>query len=164
MGQGDSIQRRLTELEARVSALEKNTTHRPSTAATSSSSADPTNIVTVTVQNKRFEPENYDAGRHQDQIWFDCSFLGQDLARPARAIKGTLEFCDLFGEPQFRIGYTLNEAIDPNKTVFVPGLGFEYDEFIDEHQWMLGTALGDMTVRFRISQVLYQDGSNETLT
>ncbi|MCB9896415.1 MAG: hypothetical protein H6825_00290 [Planctomycetes bacterium] len=100
---------------------------------------------------------------YQDHIWFDCEFCAVQLKSPARAIKGTIEFCDLFGEPRFRIGYTLNERLQPGARVTAAGLGFEYNDFMNEHQWMLTTDLDDMTVRFQVGQILYEDGATETV-
>lgn len=34
---------------------------------------------------------------------------------------------------------------------------------MSEHQWMLGTDLDDMTVRFRVTQILYEDDTMETV-
>ena len=87
------------------------------------------------------------------------AFTPSRLSRPTRAVKGAIGFCDLFGAPVFILAYTLNERLTPGKPVSLFGIGFVYNQFIAEHQWMLGTKLEDMTVRFRIDQILYANGS-----
>ena len=143
---------RIDSLEARVSALESQTT-RPSDTPVASRDPDDTHkLIRLDVKNKR-----YDKGEYQEHIWFDCTFTAIGLARAARAVKGALEFCDLFGAPEFLIGYTLTEPLDPGGSVSKQGIGFDYNEFKSSHQWMLGTRLEDMTVRFRVDQILYRD-------
>jgi hypothetical protein len=110
----------------------------------------------VQVLNKR-----QDAQQFQEYVWFDCVFTAVGLSHPTRAVKGVLEFCDLFGAPQFVIGYTLNEPLEPGKPLSVQGIGFDYNQFMSDHRWMLGTPLDDMTVSFRVEQVLFSDGSTQ---
>lgn len=88
--------------------------------------------------------------------------MPEGLNKPTRAVKGLLEFTDLFGEVKFRIGLTLNERLEPGRPFTQRGIGFEYNQFMAEHQWMRGTDKADMKVLFRVTNILYADGTAET--
>lgn len=163
MTEYQDIERRLAEVEARVAVLEcGGAPVRPPTPP-SEKQQDASSIIRLVVTNKRYQPQDLSMDQYQDHIWFDCDFRAMELVRPARAIKGTVEFCDLFGEPRFRIGHTLNDPIAPGGSASVQGIGFEYNQFLSEHQWMLSTDLNDMTVRFSVAQILYKDGTVEKI-
>jgi hypothetical protein len=141
----------IDSLESRVSALESLATGPAYQSVAPQDGVDAQELIRFDVRNKR-----YDKGEYQEHIWFDCTFTAVGLVRSARAVKGALEFCDLFGAPQFLIGYTLTERLDPGASVNMQGIGFDFNQFMPSHQWMLGTRLEDMTVRFRVDQILYQ--------
>lgn len=160
----NKLEDRIAELERRVSAIEAGLANSASRGKLEGSESGPVGQqVDLIVLDKRYQPSDPMNGIYQDHIWFDCEFRAAQVKSPVRAIKGTIEFCDLFGEPRFRIGYTLNECLQPGGRVMVPGLGFEYNQFMNEHQWMLATDLDDMTIRFQVAQILYEDGTNETV-
>jgi hypothetical protein len=155
--QYQELSERVASLEARLSALEgRPTSPEVVPARPAQEASDPTAVIRVQVINKR-----HDVQQFQQYIWFDCVFTAVELSRTTRAVKGLLEFCDLFGAPQFVIGYTLNQALQPGQSLSVKGIGFDINQFLHEHQWMVGTPLDDMAVRFRVQQVLYADGSAE---
>ncbi len=68
---------------------------------------------------------------------------------------------DLFGEPQFRIRTTIDTPLDPGKKFKQSGIGFKYNKFTQEHQWVRSTDLSNMTFRFEAQEILYQDGKVE---
>lgn len=119
-------------------------------------------LVSVRVVNKRFDPSNSDLGTYEDHIWFDCTYTLAAESVPTRAVKGTLEFADLFGEVRFRLNTTLNEPLMPTMPLNQPGIGFTYNQFIAEHQWMLVTKLDDMKCNFRVFEALFSDGTSRT--
>ncbi|OCX25525.1 hypothetical protein [Pseudomonas graminis] len=159
-----SVEERLAQLELRVAQLEG---HRP---VPDSPSHDPDSIapsgrlVSVTITNKRYDPANSDLGTYEDHIWFDCAYTLAAESVPTRAVKGTLEFADLFGEVRFRLNTTLNESLMPTIPLKQPGIGFTYNQFIADHQWMLVTKLDDMICNFRVSEALYSNGTSKTFT
>jgi hypothetical protein len=154
--QHQELVERVASLETRLAALEGRPTAVVTAAHSPQKTLDATELIQVQVLNKRFDKQQY-----QEYIWFDCVFTAVGISRPTRAAKGNLEFCDLFAAPQFVIGYTLNEEIEPQQAVSVQGIGFQHNEFLADHQWMLTTPLDNMKVRFRVQQVLYADGSTE---
>lgn len=160
------LERRVAELERLVGAKgdEPNGVAASPDAQKPSAAADrATCLIQLGVTNKRYQPTNYDAGVYQEAMWFDCSLTLQPGARPTRAVKGALEFCDVFGEPRFVIGYTVNDTLQPGRSHHVSGVGFDFNEFMPAHQWMLATDVDDMVVRFRVDQVMYTDGTSERL-
>jgi len=113
-----------------------------------------TEVISVKLLSKRFAEQNY-----QEFIWFDIEFTANVLDKPARAIKGILNLQDLFGEPKMRLNWTIDEPIKPGETIVERGTGFEYNQFIDSHQWVQATDLENMTASFVVKSILYQDGS-----
>jgi hypothetical protein len=84
-------------------------------------------------------------------------------AKPTRAAKWVLEFADLFGEVRFQLRTTLNDPLTLGKAYVQSGIGFAYNEFMDDHQWMLVTDLRDMRCSFQLLNVLYRDGTKESI-
>lgn len=114
-------------------------------------------LVSLSVSNKR-----YDHGDYEDHIWFDCIYTLSQDSKPTRAVKGVLQFTDLFGDVKFRIQVTINDPMTPGKPLANPGIGFTFNQFMSEHQWMLGANLKDMQFRFVASNAIYSDGTSET--
>lgn len=147
----DQIERRLERIETMLLGANK----EPS--STSSASGSQSEIIKIAVTNKRF-----DDGVYEDSIWWDAQYTATGLTKAARAVKGTLIFADLFKEPRFRVGVTVDDPIQPNGTVVTNGIGIDYNQFIDSHKWLRSTSLSDMTIWFEVESVLYQDGTSET--
>lgn len=133
---------------------------------TSSKNAEPAKaekpLLSPTLMNKRFQESNWETGSYEEAIWFDISWDTTSLPKPTRAIKGTLIISDLFGEPKLRLKWTINEPLTPGTNYTEKGVGFEYNQFTDSHKWVRATELKDMTFRFEATDVIYQDGTQET--
>lgn len=69
---------------------------------------------------------------------------------------------DIFEEPRFRIRYTINDSYSPGNIYTETGRGFDYNQFKDSHKWVLNTDLEDMTFRFEVIDIIYQDGTRES--
>ncbi|WP_141216697.1 MULTISPECIES: hypothetical protein [Nocardiaceae] len=156
------VERRLLDLERRLAAIEGGG-HVISLDKTSdvSSGISARSLVHAEVRNKRFEPENPNAGIFSSYVYFDCGFTLHRSAKPTRAVKGAFEFCDIFEEPQFVVTFTMNDGLEPGKTSSSDGIGLEYNQFMPDHQWFMGTELRDMTCRFRVDKVIYRDGTSD---
>ncbi|MEA9885240.1 hypothetical protein VDG05_12950 [Xanthomonas campestris pv. raphani] len=113
-------------------------------------------LVSLSVSNKR-----YDHGDYEDHIWFDCLYTLSQDSQPTRAVKGAIEFTDLFGDVKFVLKVTINDPITPGKPLAKPGIGFVFNQFVPEHQWMLATNLKDMQARFTVSNAIYIDGTSK---
>ena len=161
-----SLEERVEELERRIALLEANTAVSTALDGTVSTECVPpsTSLISIAVSNKRYDPANPNLGSFEDHIWFDCAYTLSKDAKPTRALKGTLEFADLFGEIRFRIQITLNEPLTPGKPLAQPGIGFAYNSFLADHQWLLETDLKNMRCSFRVLNALYTDGMSESFT
>jgi hypothetical protein len=121
----------------------------------------PSSLIKINISKKKYSPVNLDMGQFEEHIWFNITYLAGTLDKPTRAIKGALCFSDVFGETKFRLNVTLNERLDPNRPLLQEGIGFTYNQFIPEHQWMLATQEQDMKFSFIVTNVIYADGSSE---
>ena len=69
---------------------------------------------------------------------------------------------DIFGEPKLRLRWTINQPLTPGIGYSEEGVGFEYNQFTDSHKWLRATDLKDMTFQFKVTDIIYQDGTQET--
>ncbi len=152
-----TLEERVAELERRVGLLEAiNATQSPlSDTLTLPSEPAEEPLVQMALFNKRCVVDDY--GSH---ILFDCTFSLSANAKPARAVKGFIQFSDLFGDPQYCITYTINTPLTPGQPIAQRGIAFEYNQFLDGHQFVLGTDLENMRCSFKTLAVLYTDGTS----
>lgn len=121
-------------------------------------------ILAVTVKNKRFDrtgSEDDRPWRNVATVWWDAVYEAYELEKDARSVQGILQFCDLFGDPQFECRVTINEPIRVGETHKAPTGGVEFNPKEKPHEWLLSTRLQNMTFRFRVTRVLYMDGTRE---
>jgi Skp family chaperone for outer membrane proteins len=107
----------------------------------------------------RLTKKNLTNQDYQDYVFFDVLFTAVDLEKPARAIKGVLHLQDLFGEARMDINWTIDVPLKPGESTIVKGTGFNYNQFIDSHQWVRSTKLENMTASMTVTSVLFQDGT-----
>lgn len=119
-------------------------------------------LLVPALMNKRFQDANWESGVYEEAVWFDISWDTASLPKPTRAIKGTLVISDLFGESKLRLKWTINEPLTPGMGYVEKGVGFEYNQFTDSHKWVRATDLKDMTFQFETTDIIYQDGTQET--
>lgn len=119
-------------------------------------------LLVPTLTNKRFQEPDWERRIYEDAIWFDVSWDTSNLQKPTRAIKGTLIIGDIFGESKLRLRWTINEPLTPGTGYTEKGVGFEYNQFTNSHKWLRTTDLKDMTFRFKATDIIYQDGTQET--
>lgn len=154
----NSLEDRVAEIERRLALLERDRGIQPPAIAAEpnlhGSPKDP--LVAISVSKKRFEHGDY-----EEHIWFDCVYILSQNSKPTRAVKGALEFCDLFGDVKFRLQVTINDPMTPGRPLANPGIGFTFNQFIPEHQWMLATDLSNMKCNFVASNAIYIDGTSE---
>ena len=110
-------------------------------------------LIAVKIANKRYNKAEY-----QEYIFFDVEYNPVNISKPTRSVKGIVVFCDLFGETKHRIGVTINDPLKPGEVLLKRGVGFEYNQFSDEDNWVRNTDIKDMTVRFQVVSILYADG------
>lgn len=156
-----SVEERFAEIERRLALLEAGSPSLPKETVQLESRNSSENLISLTISNKIYEPTNAALGVYEDHIWFDCTYTLKPESKPTRAVKGEMLFSDLFGEVKFKLLYTINEPLTPGKPFPKRGIGFTYNQFIAEHQWMLATEIKDMNCSFKISNTIYTDGTTD---
>ena len=111
-------------------------------------------IIEVKLLRKQFTEQDY-----QEYIFFDFEYTASGLDRPVRAIKGVMQIQDLFGETKLPIGWTIDEPLSPGSRHVEKGKGFEYNQFRSEHSWVRSTDLEDMKAVYRVTSIIYADGT-----
>ncbi len=94
-------------------------------------------------------------------LTLDLEFASIGLEKPSRAVKGSLKLNDLFGETRLRIGWTIDKPLIPGSSVRSYGLGFQYNQFMPNHQWVERTPVTDIVATFEVVHILFQDGSRQ---
>lgn len=130
--------------------------NEPRSIAAEPPSSQTDQIVAIRLLQKRFAKQNY-----QDYIFFDVQYEAVGLVKAARAIKGRLQLKDLFGEVKMTIGWTIDSGLVPGQVAVERGTGFDYNQFMDEHQWVNSTPLENMTSSFEVISILYTDGTRQ---
>ena len=163
MPQGQELEGRVKSLEDRVTKLEAvQPASAPAPLAEPKVAAPAGKLVApVTITSKRYQAANVLEGQIQDGLWYDftCNFAA--LKKDTRAIKGVLEFRDLFGAAKFQLNMTISDPVRAGGEYRAEGKGFHYNQFLDSHRWMQGTEPKDMQVVFRVQQVIYADNTRE---
>ncbi|MFO1407023.1 MAG: hypothetical protein U1F08_05740 [Steroidobacteraceae bacterium] len=111
-------------------------------------------VLTVALVSKRLEKSGY-----EDFLTTNLEFAATGLDKPARAIKGTVIFTDLFDEPRMSIKWVINQRLQPGQVLRTNGEGVEYNEFKDDHQWLATTKTENIRVHYRVTSILYEDGT-----
>jgi len=115
-----------------------------------------------TPSNKRVQGSDFHVGVFLQAIWFDISWDTSRLKKATRLIKGDIIINDTRGEEKVRFARVIRNTLSPRQLYFEKGIGFEYDPDNGNHQWIRAAALEDMSFRFEVAEVIYQDGTVET--
>ena len=111
-------------------------------------------IVKLSLYGKEFKEQEL-----REYIFFNFGVMGDGLDKPTRAIKGILVLSDLFGEAKFKLKWTINEPLTPGVEQFIKGVGFKYNQFKDDHNWVRTEDLKDIKASYIVRSIIYQDGS-----
>lgn len=120
-----------------------------------------TNILKPTLSNKRIQEMDVRNRIYKSAIWFDITWDTANLPKATRAVKGILIMADLFGDEKNRIKWTINDSLTPNGSFSEAGVGFEYNQFRSSHEWVRQTNFSDMTFKYQVKSIIYQDGTSE---
>lgn len=140
---------------AAVAMSNQQSATKPAAKATAKAKAQD-EIVMATLLSKRLSEQKY-----EKMVVFDIEFVAANLKKPSRAIKGTLNINDLFGEKQIGIGWTIDRPLNPGERMVESGQGFKFNQFMERHNWVKNTERENMAVTFTVDSVLYEDGSRE---
>lgn len=138
-----------------IAASNQQSATRPAAKATAKVKAQD-EIVVATLLGKRLSEQKY-----EKMVVFEIEFVATNLKKPARAIKGTLNVNDLFGEKQMGIGWTIDRPLSPGERMVESGQGFKFNQFMERHNWVKNTERENMAVTFTVDSVLYDDGSRD---
>lgn len=165
------IEKRLTDVSARLKSVEDRLARVEKGPSSTAAAATPKpnsrklpvagaayTLIGVTLTKKVFVPSDILNGRPQDVISFDAKFDATGLKNAARSVKGTVEFCDLFGEVKYRAGWTINDSLEPKGVQDKTGLTIDFNPFLDGDNWLRATDVADMVTRFKVTSILYADG------
>jgi len=161
--QFEQLQTKLQGMEQRIASLEAGAQIATRDVEPAGRPAvrlpDRAKAVSIRVTNKRFVPRDVRSGRFEEGIYWDAEYRSVGLAKPTRAIKGVVVFADIFGEPKMRISVTVNDSLSAAAPVRTTNVGIDYNQFMNEHQWLRSTDLTDMMIWFEIESVIYADGT-----
>jgi hypothetical protein len=91
--------------------------------------------------------------------WISLRFeFTNGFDRDIRAVKGTMVFKDLFGDPWWRIGVTVNDEIPAGETIVWDGT-VDYSIWDDAHGHARHAEAKDVEVEYVVDQVLFSDGT-----
>ena len=160
----EQVNGRLDKLEAAVAILKRSKPQAapPQRPPARLPKATARSLIQVQLSNKRFQASDWQDGVFEDAIWWDAEYTpSQMLRKTTRAVKGVLEFADLFGEVEFRLKVIITEGMRAGRSIRKEGSGFEYNQFLDSHKWMRATAFEDMKITFRVDSIIYADGTTQ---
>lgn len=83
--------------------------------------------------------------------------VNNTLSRDIRAIRGTVDFYDIFDEQWWSLGVTINDPIPAGSTIEWNGR-VTYNSFNAQHRLARNTKVDDTYVEFRDVQVILLDG------
>ena len=115
--------------------------------------------VVVTVIEKTNLAENYKQNRYSDRV--EMTFRLENMTdKDIKGVQGTLTISDMFGEEIMSSGCDFTGNVIPSKSsIDVSGLGFDINQFLDYQVKLYNTALEDLLFSYKISNIIYTDGS-----
>lgn len=119
-------------------------------------------VLPATMTYKKFQRKDPASGRYQDYVWFDVLCDTALLEKPTRAVRGKFEFADLFGEVKFELDSTVKDRMEPGQPLKLSRIGFEYNQYLDAHQWLVAADPKELTIRYRVSTIVWEDGATES--
>ena len=149
-----SLEMRIADLEARVSALETLSAPPASQIVSEASSS----IVSVRLSRKEAQRENPMLNYYN--LVFDVEFTGTQFLgeRRIQDIKGTLFFDDAFGEEIIGATLTKRLGIGVGEKKVISGLVIDYTtvEFSSRWKRVLTTNSDELRMRFEVERVIYE--------
>lgn len=137
-----------------------------SDALESGSTSDETSLTTqkaaVIVTGKTNMSEDYNAGRYSP--WVELAFEISNMEdRDIKGIQGVLLIKDMFGADilSSQCDFT-GKTIPANGSVSFDDLGFEVNEFMDEHTKFYNEKFEDLIFEYEMTGIVYADGTLET--
>lgn len=133
----------------------------PNLTAVSADDADPVNIRIIGISFHESNSSNNWANDYRE--WIALVFeVNNNLSRDVRAIRGTVDFYDIFDEQWWSLGVTINDPIPAESTIEWNGR-FTYNSFNAQHRLARNANAKDTYVDLRDAQVIMADGERLSL-
>ncbi len=117
--------------------------------------------VTVAVNDKQNLDVNYNAGRYSPRVEFIFEVYN-NTSKDIKGVQGTFTIKDLFGVDIMSLGLDFTgQAIPANSSAVFDDLGFDINQFMDDHVKVYSTNLEDLQFEYEVTSIVYTDGTKE---
>lgn len=145
----DADQRAQAEKQARLAA-EARARHNAQIAALRGA-------LTVALVDKGFQPEDWENGQYNSYITVELA-LRNNSKKTIRAIRGTLGFDTLLGDPIYKNNLEDSDPIAPGKTQDWNG-SVKYNQFDDSLTQLRNASLANVKLDWEPQKILFTDGT-----
>lgn len=117
--------------------------------------------VAVSVTDKQNLETNYSAGRYSPRAEFTFEVYN-NTSKDIKGVQGVLTIKDLFGVDimSANLDFT-GQTIGANSSVTFSGKGIDINQFMDEHVKVYNTDYGDLKFEYKVTAIVYSDGTTE---
>lgn len=117
--------------------------------------------VIVTVNDKQNLDINYNAGRYSPRVEFVFEVYNNTSA-DIKGVQGIFTIKDLFGVDIMSLGLDFTgQTIPANSSTVFDDLGFDINQFMDDHVKVYSTNLEDLQFEYEVTSIVYTDGTTE---
>jgi hypothetical protein len=153
------------DMESRLAALEGQKQNSPENnqlpvVQAPIANDEKTSSISVSLIRKSFHKANIMAGDAGDRIDFALNFKS-NIDKDLRAFKGAIVIKDLFDEVVLRVTLMQETGLAAGGTSLWEG-GIQYNQFLPNHQRLLGLDTNDAGVSFEVENLIYSDGTRES--
>jgi len=128
----------------------------PNLTAVSVDGTDPVNVRITGISFHESNSSNNWANDFRD--WIAVVFeVNNHLSRDIRAIRGTVDFYDIFDERWWSLAVTINDPIPAGSTIEWNGR-VNYNAFINQHRLARDARAEDTYIELRDAQIIFVDG------
>jgi hypothetical protein len=115
-------------------------------------------MVTVTLLDKSFDPDDSHAILFLDRQYFNVRFKNIS-DKPIASVSGTLVFVNLFDEGVFSLGIDVTETIEPGQS-YIAKPNYKYSEFKAKYRTTRNLAESKYRNRFEPTMIMFTDGTS----
>ena len=117
--------------------------------------------VTVSVNDKQNLDINYNVGRFSPRVEFVFEVYN-NTSKDIKGVQGTFTIKDLFGVDIMSLGLDFTgQTIPANSSAAFDTLGFDVNQFMDDHLKVYTTNLDDLQFEYEVTSIVYTDGTTE---
>ncbi|WDV46318.1 hypothetical protein PV797_01155 [Clostridiaceae bacterium M8S5] len=117
------------------------------------------NDVTVVVVDKVNIAQNISKGIYSDRSEFHIS-ITNNTDKDIKGIQGVIDIQDLFGVSIKKFNCDLvGKVIKPKETIINKNLGFDINEFMDDHVKVFTNKFDDLKFVYTVNKIVFTDGT-----